>query len=248
MALDLYPTSPTQLSGLAWNVMKSSEESTLVQRAANAAETRIAQWQNPIWHFELIYEVLFDNPNRLNPGNSVTEYRLMQGFWLRQKGQFKSFLFDDPRDDSVGPALLADLTPNPAAQLPVVTDGAANYYSPVQRNFGGLFLEDITDLNGAITVYDDGVLKTQGTDYSVIGPGVAFPGYSFMGLVIQWLSGYVPVGPVTAQFFFYFRVRFEMDKQDFEEFVNQLWTVGGSENKNGTGYIQLMSARPDIKV
>ena len=60
---------------------------------------------------------------------------------------------------------------NLQAQLPVVTDGAGHYYSPIQRNFGGFFWEDITDLDGSIRVYANGTMVT---NYAIRGPGLAF--------------------------------------------------------------------------
>jgi hypothetical protein len=67
-----------------------------------------------------------------------------------------------------------------------------------------------------------------------------------------------PAAPVTAQFHFYFRVRFDTDSQDFEKFAGigstagqppsgqggGYWTVGGSESQNGTGTLVLRTARP----
>ena len=129
--------------------------------------------------------------------------------------------------------------------LALVTDGAGNYYSPLQRNFDGQFLEDITDLNTTVNplqVWADGVLQVgSGTNYTVVGPGLAIPGYSFMGLVLQWTAE--PTAPITAAFNFYFRVRFDMDSMDFEEFLYNLWTIGGSDSKNGAGYLKLTSSR-----
>jgi hypothetical protein len=67
-----------------------------------------------------------------------------------------------------------------------------------------------------------------------------------------------PPAPVTAQFHFYFRVRFDADDQDFEKFAGigdaagqppsgqggGYWTLGGSESQNGSGYITLRTSRP----
>jgi hypothetical protein len=198
----------------------------------------------------------------------------------------------------------------PLAQLALVTDGAGHWFSPIQRTFGGLFYEDITDLNGSIAVYANGTLATVGGaqgNYQVQGPGLAIPGASYMGLYLAWgnnfgtniwqpsisyslgysfidPSGHVqkvttaggasglqepfwndlggtttdnlvtwtdqgynpaPAAPITAQFNFYFRVRFEMDSQDMEKFSNQFWTIGGSESQKGSGQIKLVQARPN---
>jgi hypothetical protein len=136
----------------------------------------------------------------------------------------------------------------------LVTDGTY-WYSPIQRTLNGVFYEDITDLNGAITVYANGVLKALTTDYVVLGPGLALPTASYMGLYLKWATE--PTGPITAQFNYYFRVRFEGDTLDFEKFLSTgtanvpsgqgggYWTIGGSESQNGSGQLKLCTARPN---
>jgi hypothetical protein len=231
MSLLVFPALP----GMAWPVMKSSEFNTLVQSSPNLMETRIALTRNPKWHWEMTFDVLRDS-------TTFTEYRQLQGLVLAMGGKFGDFLYSDPTDNSVGPALISG-DPNTAAELQVVDDGAGNYYSPIQRNFGGMFYEDITDLNGAIAVYANGTLATVGTgagQYQVLGPGLALPGSSFLGMYLQW--GSAPSTPVTAQFDFYFRVHFEEDAQDFEQFLSTMWTVGGSESTSG-GQLKFCSSR-----
>jgi hypothetical protein len=99
------------------------------------------------------------------------------------------------------------------------------------------------------------VLKTVGTDYTLLGPGLALPTASYMGLYLKWIT--TPTPPITAQFNFYFRVRFETDERDMEKFAGiaqavianaqngGFWTIGGSESANGSGYLKLCSARPN---
>ena len=149
----------------------------------------------------------------------------------------------------------------PLAQLVLVTDGSGNFYSPIQRTLNGVFYEDVTDLNGGIAVYTNGVLASAGTgagQYTVLGPGLALPGASYMGVYLKWGPGTPPMPPITAQFYFYFRVRFDTDSQDFEKFMNSgtnaassiagrgggIWTIGGSESMNGSGMLKLTTARP----
>jgi hypothetical protein len=235
MSLAIFPSLP----GLAWTVLKSSEFATLTQASQNFAETRIRQANNPRWHWEMTFDVLRDT-------TTLPEYRTLQGFILALGGKFGDFLYNDPSDNSVGPALIS-AAPNTAAELQVVDDGAGNYCSPVQRNFGSQFYEDITDLNGAIAVYDNGALQTQVSssptagEFVLAGPGLSIPGYSFEGMYLQW--GAAPTGPVTAQFNFYFRVHMEEDTQDFEQFLSTMWTIGGSESKNGSGYLKFCSSK-----
>jgi hypothetical protein len=371
MSLPVYPTLP----GLTYTVIKAPEFNTLDMRAPNAYEVRIQQTINPTWNFTFIYDFLHDF--FWGGYQLVSELRTLMDFFLQVGGKAGSFLFTDPDDNYVGPALstatwqpsftyplnygildsanhwqqitgagttassipsfnhsggpTSDGTatwtdrgvysggfPNvPLAQLSLVSDGAGNYYSPIQRTLGGFFYEDVTDLNGGITVYLNGVLKTVGPDYTVGGPGLALPTHSYMGMYLAWPTGIAawqaahtyatnatildpaghiqkvtgggggasgssipvfndsggtttdgaltwtdqgynlgPTGPVTAQFNFYFRVRFESDSQDFEKFLGVgsaaanigqgggYWTIGGSEGQNGSGTLKLTTARP----
>jgi hypothetical protein len=157
---------------------------------------------------------------------SKTDLRTLLGFYLARNGQFDSFLYSDPTDNTVAPE---DQT------LPIVTSGGISY-TPIQRQMGE-FYEDITDLDGTLTLYDNGTLTT---DYTLIGPGVALDGYAFMGLVAQW--GSPPTGPITAAFSFFFRVRFETDQTAFEQFMNSLWTLGGTQSSK-SDTLKFMSAR-----
>ena len=245
MTMKIYPTLP----GLTFPVLRAAEFDTLVTAAPNKYETGLPQTINPQWSWQLVYDFLRDNP-----GGTFTagELRTLIDFFLYQGGQAGRFLFLDPDDNYVGPAMVTG-TPNvPLAQLQVVTDGT-NYYSPLQRTLGGLFYEDITDLNtdtgaggSALAVYKNGTLATAGTgagQYQLQGPGLAVSGSSFMGLYLNWGTTN-PAAPVTAQFNFYFRVKFESDSQDMEKFSNKFWTIGGSQGQKGSGQIRLMQARP----
>lgn len=301
MSLKVYPTLP----GLTLPVLRKMSFDTLTQSAPNKYETRLPQTVNPVWEWQLVYDFLRD----FGYGSffTVSELRTIEDFFLFQGGQAGDFLFTDPSDNSVGPAMNGSEPNTPLAQLSIVNDGLGNYYSPIQRTLGGLFYEDITDLNGAIVVYANGTLVTQGIEpgqCQVLGPGLGLPGASYMGMYLQWNppnawqaetnysvgaeimdpAGHIqqctthtsptggtiptfndsggtttdggviwtdqgynpgPTGPITAQFSFYFRVHFQSDSQDMEMFSNAFWTIGGSESKNGTGYLTLESSRPN---
>jgi len=178
---------PSLIRGPAFHFKKTQSFATIIQAAASKAETRIAQMQNPVWMWELPYTYLTDDPTKLSAGLSYTDFQTIMGFYGRMQGPFESFLYSDPDDHSVGPAMISG-SPNPAAILQVVDDGLGNYYSPIQRNLGGEFYEDITDLNGLIAVYANGTLKTLTTHYTVGGPGLALPNASFAGLYVAWVS------------------------------------------------------------
>ena len=236
---------PSQIYGLTLKVVKAPEGDTLIQSAANKVELRLAQTENPIWHWSLTYEQLFNDLR--NPNYTASELETLMGFYLARRYRFDDFLFDDPEDDSVT---------NQTLQL--VNDGAGNYYTPLQRNMGGQFYEDVTDLNAQgdahyfplsgthNKIFANGVQQSQSYlgntgDFDLLGPGLAIPGYSFSGLYLKWHSA--PTAPITGTFMFYFRVRFEQDRQDFEKFLYRLWTIGGAEGNAGAGMVKLVSAR-----
>jgi hypothetical protein len=308
MTMKIYPSFP----GLTYPVVRMGVFDTLVTAAPNKYEVGLPQTVNPQWSWQLVYDLLRDKPG-ITFG--VGELRTLVDFFLYQNGQAGRFLYLDPDDNYVGPALISAAPNVPLAQLQLVNDGLGNYYSPLQRTLGGLFYEDITDLNtdtgaggSALAVYLNGTLATAGSganQYALLGPGLAVSGSSFMGLYLKWgpgapawaaahayalnatildAAGHIqkattagtsgstiptfndagsttpdgagtliwtdqgyyagPAAPVTAQFNFYFRVKFESDSQDLEKFSNQFWTVGGSQSQKGSGQIKLMQARP----
>ena len=356
---------PSRIRGITWTVLRTPGFDTIEQEAPSGSAVRIAQQQNPIWKWQLMWDYLYgawpgsNNVQAYGPAN--TDIDTLIGFFMARQGKFDDFLYLEPSDQLVGPGIVTtawrgltnynvgfgildsgghwqqvtvaglsgssvpsfnhsgstttdgtvtwqdeggSLTsiPNTAAQLQVLSDGAGHWFSPLQRTMGGLFPEDITDLNGSISVYANGALMTSGTDYTLAGPGLTLPGYSFTGLYISWISpvawlpsfdyastGFqivdnngniqqvttagtsgatepvwatsgtttdggvtwtfeganaAPAGPVTATFNFYFRVTFDGDSQDFEQTMQELWTIGGGRSRNGSGYLKLVTARP----
>jgi hypothetical protein len=240
------PIWPSNIQGLAWTVLKTPESKTLVQSSPAEDTVRIPQTYNPIWTWTLMFEFILDawqGSGNVMAYAPYTDLRYFLGFILACQGQYADILFDDPSDDSVGPGTTGSPpVPNTQAELQLVNDGGSPpvYYSPIQRNMGGLFWEDVTDLNGSLTLYANGVHQTSG--FTILGPGLAIPGYSWRGLVIQWASQ--PTGPITATFKFYFRVRLKSDATDFEQWAQELWTIGGENARNGTGSLKLVSSRP----
>jgi hypothetical protein len=214
---------PATIRGLTYVVNRTHEFSTIVQTSPSRAETRIRQYRNPAWTWILTYEFLKDFD--IQSGFLYTDLRTLVGFGLARSGQADDFLFTDPDDHVVTAQLLS-----------VVNDGAGNYYSPIQRDFGG-FLEDVTDLNGSITVLANGIATT---NYTVSGPGFAFAGASFAGLYLKWLAA--PATPVTATFQFYFRVRFADDQMGMDKWANRWWTAGGPDASDSTP-IKLTTSR-----
>jgi hypothetical protein len=251
MSNDLFPAYPAY-RGLAFTIMKAPEFDTLIKATPTQIETRLAQNANPVWHWVLTYNYLKDRPDDLPAGFDYSDFRTLLGFILKHQGQFDDFLFLDPDDYFVGPAMLG-ANPNLDAQLMLVQDyTSGTWYSPVQRSVGGLYWEDIAELKTDVVVYANGVLQTEGIDYSLRAPGFSYelygeiynPVVSHVGYYLEWASE--PAEPITAQFEFYWRVRFETDQQDLDKFMNGLWAIGGPQGEKGSGTLALMTARKPV--
>jgi hypothetical protein len=239
---DIFPT----IRGKYITVLKSDESDTIIQSSRARIETRISQMSNPVRHWEFVYDYLWDDPGNLLTGLSATDLQTLRGF-INAHTQWDDFLYSDPDDNSVGPGLLPGGTPNvPNAQLQLIQDPTTGtWYSPIQRWLGGNAYEDLADFGPAgVTLFDNGIAKFAPADYTLGGPGLAIPGFASLAVYAQWTG--TPTGPITAEFDFLFRVRFEENKQDFEKFLRNLYTIGGSNAQLGSGSLKIVTARTSL--
>lgn len=197
------------LPGLGWSVSKAPRFATRIQRAVSGRELRVLDQPNPIWTWTLTYSMLrdaHDTRGASGPGAGYDELRTLMGFFLQQQGSFQPFLFDDPSDD------------NATGQAIATGDGGTTVFQLVRTMGaelpGGGFAEPITAPNAVSTIYFDGV-RQSASGYSV-DPAT--------GLVA--FTSPPPAGQViTADFTYYFRVRFADDTASFENFLYQLWSL-----------------------
>ena len=201
----IFPSLP----GLGWSVSKTPRFATRVQRAVSGRELRVLDQPNPIWSWALTYTMLRDkNDTRAaaGPGVGYDELRTLMGFFLQQQGTFQPFLYDDPTDDQ-------------ALAQPIGTgDGGTSVFQLVRTMGaalpGGGFAEPITAPNALSAIYFNGV-RQSAVGYS-LDPAT--------GLVTFTVPP--PAGrSITADFTYYFRVRFADDSADFENFLYQLWAL-----------------------
>jgi uncharacterized protein (TIGR02217 family) len=193
----IFPSLP----GLGWSVVKSPRFATRIQRAVNGRELRALDQPNPIWSWTLTYPLLRDRSDARAPsgaGIGYDELRTLAGFLLQQRGALQPFLFDDPTDNAViGQPLGAGDSSRTGFQL--------------LRSMGG-FAEPVTAPNAVSAIYFDGILQ----------PAVDYIVDAATGLVT--FAAPPPAGQiVTADFTYYFRVRFSDDTAEFENFMIQLW-------------------------
>jgi hypothetical protein len=123
------------------------------------------------------------------------------GFFLQIQGQFGTFLYVDPDDNTV------------TGQSFASGDGATRSFT-MMRALGG-FLEPVGWVTGILNVYVGGVVQSAGS-YALGTPGtLTFTAAPANGLTI------------AADFSYAFNCRFLDDQMDFEEFMSNLWKLDG---------------------
>ena len=191
------------LPGLGWSVSKAPRFATRVQKATSGRELRVIDQTNPMWTWTLTFALLRDEhdtrgPN--GPGAGFDELRTLAGFFLQQQGSFGAFLFDDPTDDVV------------AAQRIGTGDSTTTAFQ-LTRTFGG-FTEPMTAPNVVSAIYFNGVL--QAASHYTTDPATGIATFATAPATGQ---------AITADFTYYFRVRFADDTAEFENFMYQLWSL-----------------------
>lgn len=193
MTLSVFPSN---LPGLAWDVLKTPFSSTRVLTARSGLEYRAANWSYGKYKWELNYTVLRQNRNGL------TELQQLMGFCLQMQGMFANFLYTDPTDNSV-------------MQQALGTGNATQTVFPLLRTFGGWTDPNLV-LNILTAVYLNGVLQNP-TTYSAVQVGQ----YGIDS--IQFNSAPGGGAQVAATFTYYFPVRFLQDDPEFTNFAYQFW-------------------------
>jgi uncharacterized protein (TIGR02217 family) len=197
------------LPGLAWSVSKQPRFATRIQRAVSGRELRAIDQPNPTWTWTLSYSLLRDqNDTRgsAGPGSGYDELRTLMGFFLEQQGAFRPFLFSDPTDNSATAQPIGSGNGGTSAFQLVRAMGAS---LP-----GGGFVEPITAPEAVTSVYWNGI-RQDPASYSVD----AETG------VVTFTTVPSPGQAITADFTYYFRVRFSDDTAEFENFMYQLWAL-----------------------
>ncbi|HJU15711.1 MAG TPA: DUF2460 domain-containing protein [Stellaceae bacterium] len=197
MALNQFPVLP----GLAWSVVKEPAFRTRVQKSVSGRERRANDQALPIWTFTLTYDFL-----RNDPAAGYAELDTLMGFHAQQQGAFAAFLYTDPTD-------------NMAAGQYLGTGNASQTQFQLVRLLGVAlpgpgFAEPIVAPNAVSAVYLNGVIQ----------PASAYSVNSGTGVVTFATAPGSGVA-VTADFTFFFRVRFSDDTASFENFMFRLWRL-----------------------
>jgi uncharacterized protein (TIGR02217 family) len=190
MSNALFPSLP----GLTWDTPISPQFNTKVHRSVSGNEVRAAFMVNPLWKFMLNYEFLRDDITN-------NELKTLVGFFNARKGQFDSFLYLNPSDNSV------------SNQQFGVGDGVRAAFQLV-RSYGD-YTEPVQNVSGGVAVKINGVTNT---GFTVSPTGlVTFSAVPANGAILTWSGGY------------YYRCRFLADSADFNQFMKNLYNLSKLE-------------------
>jgi hypothetical protein len=193
------PPSLPILPGLGWSRHKSPKFNTRVAGHVSGREVRVPLQQVPLYEFEATYNGLTNSSSSIYNGIGAQSLQSLMGFFLQLQGQFATFLYPDPDDNSVSSGAVG--TGNGSTQVWLL-----------QRNLGG-FTEPVSWVTALTNVYFNGVPQSSAT-YELIAPNtLAFYNAPGNGIVI------------TADFTFAYQCRFLDDRMDFEEFMSSLWKL-----------------------
>jgi uncharacterized protein (TIGR02217 family) len=193
------------MAGLAWDNTRTPLFNTLVHRAASGREMRMALQAYPLWRFVLKFEVL-------RSAVAFAELQTLGGFFLARQGQFDSFLYSDPTDNTITDQSIG------------VGDGVTTQFQLVRQ--WGSFVEPVMNVNTLTNLKVNGAAQTSPTNYSVNALGmITFVTAPAAAATITWTGSY------------YYRVRFEQDTAEFNNMMKDLWElqtlafIGSTGNK-----------------
>jgi uncharacterized protein (TIGR02217 family) len=192
------PPSLPSLAGLGWSRHKLPKFNTRIAAHASGREVRVALMAYPLYEFEAVYNGLTSSAT-LFGSLTANSLQTLMGFFLQLQGQFGTFLYTDPDDNTV------------TAQGIGLGDGTTTSFQ-FGRSLGGFF-EPVGWVTAIAAVYLNGVVQSSG-GYSLTTPNT---------LVFTVAPGAGVV--VSADFSYAFNCRFLDDQMNFEEFMSNLWKL-----------------------
>ena len=213
-------TYPRNLPGLAYSKIRRPKHNVSVQTHQSGGEVRMSYWSEPLWEWDLTYEVLRDG---FRYGRNFDELKQIEGLFLASTGSLTGFQSHDDDDNRV--------TRNFVGQ----SDGSTTTFtlSRYRSTYAGAWTNG-TEPFGVETV---GVLDlTQPFNlYFNTLPGIIDPNDPTYGYTLNTsvpknqqlvFTNPPPHGhTIVADFSYFFYVRFQTDALDLEKFMHQLWAL-----------------------
>lgn len=227
--MSVYPVFP-RLPGFSWGRYKTARWKTMIQTSESDLERRWARWSSPRWLFSVPVNVLRADRTSSN------ELKQIIAFFNALQGSAQSFLIDDREDPS-----LTGVT----GQAIGTGDGVTTDFQLI-HNYTydyGTWVETCKYINPRLCYgfgeggYGEYRYGTAESPYIYLDGVLQYTGYAISDLgVIQFDTAPALGVVITADFSYFYRVRFDGDDQDFQNLMFQLWDIqssGGSGSGGG---------------
>lgn len=207
---------PSTFRGLGFSVVWRPMWSTEVQTAEDGSEYRLGYWSEPLWEFDLVYNVLRED-NFLN--RAYDEMRQIVGLFNASMGQLYGFKFSNPDDYQVTSQPIGT-TDGVSATFDLVRTYGAN-----NPNLGYDSTEHIgfVDTDQPFNLYID-------TSTYPVPPSDPTYGYTLSTNtpVMQQLAfnSAPPAGhSIRVGMNYKYYARFKDGSQELEKFLHKLWAM-----------------------
>lgn len=215
---------PRNLPGLSATVVKRPKHSVELQTHTSGGEVRIAYWAEPLWEWDISYDVLRDG---FRNGAAYDELRQVVGLFLACGGSRDGFSFRDPDDHKVfrqaigtTDGLTSAFT---LARAYGANDPAAGYEGTEAIGLLDLDPPDLMLGQSAFNLYVDGSATPVSASDPVFGYTLATTSPKQQQIVFNTVPP--PAHALGVDMHYLYYVRFGADVQEFEKFMHQLWAL-----------------------
>ena len=210
-------TYPRNLPGLTYSKVRRPKHNVSVQTHQSGGEVRMSYWSEPLWEWDLTYELLRDG---LRMGRAWDELLQIGGLFLASTGSLTGFQFHDDDDKRVTRTLVGS------------SDGSTTTFT-LKRYRGSYAGGGLQPLGLEAIGYLD--VSQPFNLYFQTGPLIIDPNDPTYGYTLDTstprnqklvFNSAPPAGHtfVCDMSFFYY-VRFGADSLDLEKFMHQLWAL-----------------------
>jgi hypothetical protein len=209
-------TYPRHLPGLAYSKVRRPKHNVSVQAHRSGGEVRISYWSEPLWEWDLTYEVLRDG---FRMGRNFDELKQIEGLFLASTGSLNGFQFFDD-DDHTAPRTGVGSSDGTTTTYTLKRYRGSSLGSgrPLGQESIGLL-----DTSQAFNLYVDNALVA-------ISPNDPAYGYTLDTATPKNQKLVFKAAPPNGHSFtcdmsWFYYVRFQADSLDFEKFMHQLWAL-----------------------
>jgi hypothetical protein len=205
---------PRNLPGLIYSKIRRSKHCVSVQTHQSGGEVRMSYWNEPLWEWDLTYEVLRDG---FRNGHAYDELKQIEGCFLACTGSLAGMSFYDDDDHQASQSGLG------------TTDGTTTaftlnrYRGTAKEGQDYIGLESIgfLDTTQPFNLYVD----SSATAVDISDPVYGYTFSTGTPKKQQLIFNSAPPAghKLTCDLSWLYYVRFQDDSQDFEKFMHQLW-------------------------